>query len=685
MSRSPLSIMLLLLLGAGGGAAAAEYALPARPHPWLACDAEELARLKAALAGTGPARDAVAAMVARAKAAAAAPLEFPPRGGQHNQWYQCATCEMGLTTLDATHHQCPKCLTVYSGPPYDDVLFKTTHSRNFRRALDAAWGYALTGDATMAAFTKRVLLGYAERYRQYPYHNNRQRADGVDGGHISEQTLGEASLTATCIAPAYDLIYATLTAEEHAAVREGLLRPLLENLDRHKAGKSNWQSWHNAAMITGGMLLGETAWIRQALTDPHHGFAFQMAASVTAEGMWYENSWGYHFYTLTALVHTAEAARRLGVDLWGDPRFARMFTLPAQYLLPGGALPRFGDDVNTSAVQSFEMEAAYRALRDPALLAALPAAPAFHGVQFGRPAAGAGGPAPLASTAFPGAGHAILRTGAPANLVSVLTFGPFGGFHGHFDKLSFVLYGHDRELGVDPGRAASQAYRLAIHSNWYRATLSHNTVVVDRASQQGAAGKLLAFAPEVPAVTARCDAGYPGVRHTRTLVQQPAYLLVVDDLTGDAPHRYDWLYHSRGTRATCAAAEAAAQPEDGYPGLIYLQDLRAGRTDGAITVQFAGEAVTTYLHAAAARDTGVRVADGPGSSVLERVPLVMLTREGAAARFVVALEPVKTGTPPTITAVEAAEADGGLTVRITRGGNTDTIRIAEQYAVTVER
>ena len=76
---------------------------------------------------------------------------------------------------------------------------------------------------------------------------------------------------------------------------------------------------------------------------------------------------------------------------------------------------------------------------------------------------------------------------------TLLTFAPFGGFHGHFDKLSFVWYARGRERGVDPGRAASQAYRLPIHTQWYRATLAHNTVVVDGKSQEGAAGRLLAF------------------------------------------------------------------------------------------------------------------------------------------------------------------------------------------------
>ena len=68
-------------------------------------------------------------------------------------------------------------------------------------------------------------------------------------------------------------------------------------------------------------MLGDAAWVRQAIADPANGFAFQMQRQrVTAEGMWYENSWGYHFYTLQAMVQIAEGARRLGIDLWSRTR-----------------------------------------------------------------------------------------------------------------------------------------------------------------------------------------------------------------------------------------------------------------------------------------------------------------------------------------------------------------------------
>ena len=76
-------------------------------HPFLACTAEELARLRQAYRRQGPERDIVAAYQEGAERFVDEPVEFPPRGGQHNQWYQCDKCEMALRTVDATHHQCP--------------------------------------------------------------------------------------------------------------------------------------------------------------------------------------------------------------------------------------------------------------------------------------------------------------------------------------------------------------------------------------------------------------------------------------------------------------------------------------------------------------------------------------------------------------------------------------------------
>lgn len=684
----PLLLWLALGLPAIGAGSPIKFQPPEKwIHPTVAATPAELARLQAALASPGPERAAVSRLVEQADRALQDPITFPPRGGQHNQWYQCEACQMGLKTIDATHHECPKCGKVYSGPPYDDVLFGRVHGRNIGAMGNAAWAYALTGDERYAAPARTVLLGYAERYRQYPYHDSRLGTAMKSGGHLAEQTLNESAMLAQQIAPAYDLIYnsPSLSPADHRQIREGLLVPMLENLARNPTGKNNWQSYHNAGMLAGGIMLHDAAWIERAINDPENGFVKQMEISIGADGLWYENSWGYHFYTLGALVSTAESARRIGLDLWGDARFRRMFTLPANYVMPTGGLPRFADDPDTSPrSRPNEFEAAWHAFRDPSLQPCLSDRPTFASVMYGRKITAGAALPELKSALYPGAGHAILRGPAPAGLTSVLCFGEYGGFHGHLDKNNFVFFAHGEELGYDPGRARSQAYRLPIHVNWYKATLSHNTVLVDRKPQEPATGKLLQFEPDgrfAVASSANNDS-YPGVEHARVLAQGPRYLLVIDQLRADRPRRFDWVYHNLGDTIATDAKVTPGEVED-YAGMEFVRNQKLGTSDGPVSVTIESQKVRTRVLVDGQVGTGVLIADGPGPSVLERVPMTMITRTGTAATFAVVLDPVRAGDKPFVSSVKVTRADGGLEVIVETTAGTDRFAIAPDYKVTI--
>ena len=122
-------------------------------HPAIACSAAELQRLRDAYHSSGLQHDVVTAVVSQADKVIDKPIEFPPRGGQHNQWYQCDACQLGLKTIDDTHHQCSKCGKIYSGEPYDDVIFARKHRLNLENMLNAAWAYTITGETKYAAFT----------------------------------------------------------------------------------------------------------------------------------------------------------------------------------------------------------------------------------------------------------------------------------------------------------------------------------------------------------------------------------------------------------------------------------------------------------------------------------------------------------------------------------------------------
>jgi hypothetical protein len=65
---------------------------------------------------------------------------------------------------------------------------------------------------------------------------------------------------------------------------------------------------------------------------------------------------------------------------------------------------------------------------------------------------------------------------------------PNGGSHGHYDKLTEVIYAKGMVMSVDPG---SQRYGMPIHFAWDRLTVAHNTVGVDETSQVPATGRLI--------------------------------------------------------------------------------------------------------------------------------------------------------------------------------------------------
>lgn len=667
-----------------------------RDQPLIASTKKEMERLSAAWNGNDSRHDILAIRFGRADKAMSDTLYFPPEGGQHNQWYQCADCQIALETIDAHHHKCPECEKIYSGFPYDNVLYSRRHSRNFSVAEDAAWAWAVTGDRKYAEFSARILSGYAERYLKYPM----VHADAGDtkievaaqkngkyrtAGHIAEQTLNESMLMIPLVT-AYDLIRNSGVLDESGKrnIEENLIRAMADCINGYKSGKSNWQTWHNSALLYAGIVLGDKEMVTQAYLDKENGFMTQMNISVLPEGMWYENSWGYHYYTLSALTIMAEGSRRLGIDIYRHEKMHKMYLIAFDYLMSDGSLPRFGDAVDDSPVNPSVNEEAYAVYQDERLLSTLPSEPTWDMISLGRDPNLIAEPPKSVSNLIPGSGHAILATNGPGKLTAAITYGPYGGFHGHFDKLSFVFFGYGKELGVDPGRAASQAYRLPIHSEWYKATTGHNAVLVDGKSQNEAEGELLAYSANESYAAIAADAGpaFDSISHKRFILLTPSYLLVIDQMKSSdgREHSFDWLYHNRGNSASCELMNAVASPGEFPAGYSYLKDVRAfkGKFDIPVGVVFNQEQVSTRVNVLSDPDDIVFTATGPLSSIVDRAPVMIVRRKGNSVNFISIIEPVPAGKVPELRSFELATVNP-LSVKISRTGGVDIVSFENEY------
>ena len=499
----------------------------------------------------------------------------PPEGGQWSQHYICKTHGVSLQFRPPDQHVCPVDGQVYTGWPYDQVIYARRHQEAASAARDHGLAWQLTRRPEFARAAARILLAYADVYSSYPIKDVNNRPEARSGARVTAQTLDEAGWLIPMVW-AYDLILdsAALSPAERAHVENDLLRSAAAVIGRYNAGRSNWQSWHNAALGAVGFALEDDELVRTAIEGPG-GFLYQMRESVQGDGVWYEGAWGYHFYALDPLCQLAEMARRAGRDLWAEPALRRMFEAPLKFALPDGTLPNFNDSGNVSLYSYSRLyEMAYARYGDP-LFAWIPSGRTrgrealFWGAET-LPAA----PAPaLRGMVFEDSGNAVLRA-APGDHYAAFKFGPHGGGHGHYDKLNFLSFWRGAMMAVDPG---TQSYAAPTHASWDKTTVAHNTVVVDERTQAEAAGRLhsFAFLPSVSAVRADAGEAYRQADLIRTLILTPEYLLDVFDARArdGRQHRYDWIYHNYGAASASLPLSAYGEfpAAEGYQHLSRTQ------------------------------------------------------------------------------------------------------------------
>ena len=496
---------------------------------------------------------------------------YPDRGSQWWHWYTCKKCGATLQTKSPTEHVCPDCGAVYTGWPYDDVVLANQHSRLAGSIRDLGLMYALTKTPAYAGKCREILLGYAERYLKYPLHDiNGKPLKG--GGHVGPQTLDEA-VWLIPVAQGFDCISDTLSAADRTTIADQLLLPAANLIHDHQWGIHNICCWHDSAYGLVGLTLGDDRLARDAIEGPK-GFRAQIAKGVTDDGFWYENAWGYHFYTMSALTPLAEAARRVGIDLY-SPRYKSMYDAPLEFMSGSGELPSFADSHRMNilaAGNAWLYETAFARWHDPRYSAIIKADQrrSLEAFLIGADEkALADANLSLASHVFTAAGFAILRSSSAGNANKALPdnyvaihYGPHGGGHGHPDKLGFVFYGRNQLLGTDPGCIA---YGNPAHTEYYRQTLAHNTVLVDHHSQRECTGTLVcsALADNAGFVTCAADKAYFGVHLQRTIALIGDELLDLTAAESADEHCYELAYHSLGTMVTdLPRAPAADMPAD---------------------------------------------------------------------------------------------------------------------------
>jgi hypothetical protein len=305
---------------------------------------------------------------------------------------------------------------------------------------------------------------------------------------------------------------------------------------------------------------------------------------------------------------------------------------------------------------------------------------------------------------FPSTGVAILRqsagplTARPESTAVALSYGPYGGGHGHPDKLTIGLYALGRQwLPSFP----SMPYETHWKAEWTAQTVSHNTLVIDGISQQPTGerdvqwpvddaehpviGRLIDFAPESRRVSAECDSAYDGF-----VLRREVGLLgscVVDALSA-APsagaaageHRFDAVLHIDGDLVeSTVALTPAAGPLGEHCGYQYVEQVETATIEepGSFTYAAGHERLRVWVLPTGGAPITAIVATGLTDSPTGRMPMLILRMVADRATYVTVLEPVDPADPVTDVALErdAAGAITGVSVERASGRQVAPVQV----------
>jgi hypothetical protein len=270
-------------------------------------------------------------------------------------------------------------------------------------------------------------------------------------------------------------------------------------------------------------------------------------------------------------------------------------------------------------------------------------------------------------TLLPSSGVAVLRQKAgdftsDSDMTAVsLSYGPYGGGHGHPDKLSMAMYAQGRQWVPHYG---SMPYETSWKTQWTSHTVSHNTLVVDGTSQHPAGrhdhmwpvdskqdrviGKLERFDPEGRLASATCDTAYPGLTLSRQVrlrehcVTDCFRVSPGPKLSSAQPRQFDYVLHVDGDFVEGSPTlPANTSPLGNLCGYQHLRQRASGRVEKIASLVF--EAGPRRLRIWVVPQGGpveVILAEGPTNSPSERKPVLILRRRGREACFLTVFEPI---------------------------------------------
>ena len=559
--------------------------------------------------------------------------------GTWTHYFACPDCAANLT-FDYTNeyeYTCPKCGKTVSGEPYLGAWWAHVNGIMSGTAFSAALVWLLTGEESYRQLSEDILTGFADNYANYEEHG------GIpynNAGRMDAQTLDDANYFQD-MARGYDLICDTLSAEKREHIISDLFIPGCELLMKNRKDQlHNHEVIISAGIGMTGLAIGRTDFVEFAVNS-RYGLKYQLEHALLDDGLWFEASFGYHFYALRSFIAYERMALHTPYGLTHLPQYRKMLKMALKVLQPDYSAPLMGDchpyRMFASLLSYYEF--GYRMYGDTefaGMLNTIYSEVPRKGLEVMM--LGADKIEPAERPALNdyhndcGSGMTVMR-GSDRRQYLLMRHGKYGGEHDHYDKLGLHF-----ACGTDPVMTdlSTVHYGAPHHYGYYKNTFTHNTVSINAQNQPPCDGRTVRYekcgsttlieaeadwrgpAPELDSfiICQWDEEAYQGVLMRRTVLHTDGYFLEAFRVRGAKGRQVDWVIHPVGA---CTEHEAEKQPVklgDSAP-VGFMENARGFAAEGMTASSWEGPAGRFNVYTACSAPSEAIYAEGPGNPTSE--------------------------------------------------------------------
>ena len=569
------------------------------------------------------------------------------------------------------------------------------HKLNYTEMQAAGILFAVTGETKYASFIREMLLKYAILY---PTLGKHPAASNESAGRLFWQSLNETVWLVNA-AQAYDCIYDWLSADDRNKIEAGVFKPMAKFLTEEKVDEfdriHNHGTWTVTAVGMIGYVMGDKDLVDKSLygskKDGSGGFIRQIDELISPDGFYTEGAY-YARYALLPFFTFARAIQNNQPDLKIFQRrnqiFKKDFYSTIQLSYTNGALIPINDALKEKNILSPEIITALdmtysmyggdksllniaakqnavmlsgdglRVAKDLQTISFYPDFP-YRSIELSDGAKGDEG------------GLGILRYGPVKDQALLLMkYTGHGLSHGHYDKLSMLLYDQGNEIFQDYGAARflnvetkDGGKYLPETKTFTRQTIAHNTISVDgksdyegkeSISEKNHCDKHFFSCTDsnFQIMSAKVSNAYPGVQMQRTMamINDNSFSrpIIVDIFKVDSKeqHQYDLPFYYMGqltyTNINYKPNDKKMIALGNKNGYQHLWNEAEGQTDS--TFSFSWLQGNRYYSVITNADSAtkiyfVRIGAGDPNFNLRHEPGVILRRNGNSMIFASVIEP----------------------------------------------